>query len=312
MDQQTNTTNEANSNQTIIQKLQQKNIKLQETLKKERDMMDILGHELRTPLTIAKNATKTLKKHFVNGTLSKEILEKYLDMSEENLIRESQLLETLLSTTKIDKAGLGLQFEKVDIIDVINDAIEGVKDKVAKKGLQIKFNKPMDVIYVLADRSRMQEIADNLFDNAVKYTERGFISIIVTKIPGKVQMEIQDTGIGMTQEEIEKLGQKFYRTNTYLESSKDAGIDIVRPGGTGLGLYVTYSLVKEMGGTINVNSTPGKGSSFIVTVPEYNEKNHSIQEEQQPDRLTVFEKFEKLKKERERIVESPQKENPVN
>ena len=75
-----------------------------------------------------------------------------------------------------------------------------------------------------------------------------------------------DTGIGISQRDLDRLGEKFYRVNNYTD---DKGTDIVRPGGTGLGLYVTFNLVKNMGGSVKVTSELGKGSEFIFSLPRY-------------------------------------------
>lgn len=78
-----------------------------------------------------------------------------------------------------------------------------------------------------------------------------------------------DTGKGILRDDIPKLGQKFYRLNNYIESSKGDKVDVIRPGGTGLGLYVAFNLVKKMGGNISVQSELGKGSAFSFSLPRF-------------------------------------------
>jgi len=269
---------------------------LEETYQKDKDMLDILGHELRTPLTIAKNASTILKKKHEQGKLEKQDLDKYLPMAEENLEREAKLLETLLSTTKIDNQALDLIVERVDLIDVVNDSLDAFGKKAAEKGLQVKFERPRRA-YVQADRNRMQEVADNLLDNAIKYTHKGSVDILIDQKDRFIELAVKDTGVGISAEDIKNLGQKFYRSNNYLESSKNAGMDIIRPGGTGLGLYVTFNLVKQMGGKIEVESEVEKGSTFKVIMPAYFD-DRGPESPRKGRRMTVFEKFEKKKRKR--------------
>lgn len=290
-----------NFNQTLQAKinkatseLQVKNKQLEDTLRKERDMMDILGHELRTPLTIGKNAMRMLKQTYEEqGKIDKETMEKYLEMADENLSREAKLLETLLSTTKIDNKAVSLHFEKVDLIDAVNDSLDALKEKADLKNLKVVFEPPKEA-FVYADRNRTQEVVDNLVDNAIKYTQQGSVTIEI--IPGHVQtsLKITDTGVGMSKTDIAKLGQKFYRINTYLDSSKESDYKVVRPGGTGLGLYVTFNLVELMNGTINVDSEVGKGSVFAVNLPTY--KGQKETDNGASDKKTVYERFEEKKK----------------
>ncbi len=272
--------------------LKQKNIILQETLRRERELLDILGHELRTPLTIGKNAVMFLEEQLQNHNLDNEKLKKYLAIANENLKREATLVETLLSTTKIDNKSLDLLFEKIDIIDVVNDSFELMRKKAKKKKLKLEFEYK-DKVFAYADRNRTQEIIDNLIDNAIKYTIKGWVKVTAYTKGKNIYVEVKDTGVGISKEDLKKLGQKFFRTNTYVKSSQHKkDYQIVRPGGTGLGLYVTFNLAKAMDGEVTVQSELEKGSTFTLRLPKY-----SNQKSKKTGRTeTIFEKFERLKK----------------
>lgn len=264
-----------------------------ETVRKERDMLDILGHELRTPLTIGRNAVLSLKQFKISGQLSDELLHTYLKIAEDNLAREVRLLETMLSTTKIDNDSLKLVNTKVNLTEVINDSIEAFKPKSTDKGLDIELQLENN-LFVYGDRVRVQEIVDNLIDNAIKYTDNGKIIIRTYKNKENIFCSVEDTGSGISEKDIPHLGKKFYRVKTYLQSSLESGTKIVRPGGTGLGLYVTYGLVKSMKGKIKVESLVNQGSKFIFYLPEYN--GQPI-EEGVSKKETIFERYERIKKE---------------
>ena len=277
---------------------------------KERDMMDILGHELRTPLTIGKNAMKYIKQDFErDGAVEPDIMKKYIDMAEENLDREAKLLETLLSTTKVDNDKIEIHLEKVDIVDVVNDSLDAFRRKAEEKGVAVQFNPPAEAL-IYADRNRVQEVVDNIIDNAVKYTNKGNIVIEIIPNDSEVIFKVADSGVGIPDSDIPKLGQKFYRVNTYVDSSQESNYKVVRPGGTGLGLYVTFNLVKLMGGKIQVESKVGEGSVFTVTFQAFSNQSEKdisgVMEGQaetgqnnQPKTKTTQERFEEMKRARE-------------
>jgi signal transduction histidine kinase len=125
-----------------------------------------------------------------------------------------------------------------------------------------------DTPNIFADKVRTIEIIDNLVGNAVKYTKQGSVTIQTEYDDENVKVSVIDTGDGISQEEIVKLGQKFHRVDNYTGNGGD--VEIVRPGGTGLGLFVVFGLVKLMHGKIWVESEVGKGSKFIFTLPRYN------------------------------------------
>lgn len=245
-----------------------KNLKeTQEIRQRERDMFDILGHELRTPLGIARNSVYLLNKANEEKDINPELLNKYLPIANEHLDREIRLVESILTGTKIENDRLNLILEKVDVTDVINDSLIAYRKRAKIKNLSINFNENKEA-YVFADRTRIQEIVDNLIDNAIKYTEVGTVDIKIVQLVNAIRLEISDSGIGISKEDIAKLGNKFYRVNNYLDHNKD-DMKLIRPGGTGLGMFVVFNLVKAMNGHIDITSTPGKGSTFAVTFPIY-------------------------------------------
>ncbi|MEO6729407.1 MAG: GAF domain-containing sensor histidine kinase [Candidatus Dojkabacteria bacterium] len=252
----------------------------------EQDMIDIMGHELRTPISIVRNALGMLELELKNtGEIRKDNLAKFLDISMESARREVKLVETLLSSAKADSRGFQLIFEKVDFLDVVNDSLQFFTREAEKKGLQIKYTKPIEEIFVYTDRTRIQEVMDNLLSNAVKYTEKGFIKINVRKEADYAWIEVSDTGIGMNDKDLKSIGQKFYRVDQYMDNGPvGAPVDkpnIIRPGGTGLGLYVTFSLVKVMDGKMDVKSQIGVGTTFAFSMPLY-KGQESKQEQRKP------------------------------
>ena len=128
-----------------------------------------------------------------------------------------------------------------------------------------------------------------MINNAVKYTEKGGVTIDATIEKEYIKISIQDTGKGIPKSDIPKLGTKFFRTKTYIESENGDNFNIVRPGGTGLGLYVTFELAKKMKGRIEVKTQEGKGSTFTVYLPKYDIKK--INPSKNTDTKDMFKKL---------------------
>lgn len=266
------------------QELEERYIELSRIRARERDMMDIMGHELRTPLSILKislgaldmQADKHPEKFKVETYLG------YRDRLRDAIDREVKLLETMLTSTKIDSARIELAKEKVSLKGIIDDAILSQKEKADDKKLVLNVERVDPGIEVYADKVRLGEVVDNLVSNAVKYTEEGSVSIKVNNSdPKMVSVSVADTGPGIPKEALPRLGEKFFRVGQYLDKQAGNGSlrspEIVRPGGTGLGLYVTFGLVKLMGGKLTVNSEVGKGSVFTFTIPRYNGQKIDIE-----------------------------------
>lgn len=261
--------------QTIQKELQSALQQLQEARRAEKDMMDVMGHELRTPISIVRNSLAVLNKQLErNANLSKEEIDKYVDMALESTRREINLIETLLSATKIDASRMQIYQTKVDLLDVVNDGIEGQRDAVAKKNIHTRYSAINEQILIYADRTRMQEVVDNLYSNAIKYTLKGNVEIRVWKDDKAGYVSVLDTGMGISPEDLQNLGKKFFRARQYIPNPENKPGEkpkesVVRPGGTGLGLYVIFDLVRIMEGTLYINSEVGKGSNFTVSMPLY-------------------------------------------
>ena len=231
--------------------------RVQELRARERDMLDIMGHELRTPLSIIKMTVDILD-HKAKNTPEEFDAKGYLQYAERvkgALEREIRLLEKMLSSAKIDAKRMHVEMQRVDIVTVINDSILAMRRKADEKGLQLRaYLGAFTEAWVLADKVRINEVVDNLINNAVKYTESGFVSVFLEKREGKRRskyvIRVVDSGIGIPKGGLSRLGKKFYRVKQHIDDVRS----IVRPGGSGLGLYVTFNLIKLMGGAYKVIS----------------------------------------------------------
>lgn len=256
-------------NEATIQ-LQQKIQELEEARRKESDMLDIMVHELRTPATAVKLNTEllTLYEQFITDPDKKLSYKQKIDRILENIDIEIKLINTLLSSAKLEGNKIELNREPLDIQNSIEMSIHAHNKKATEKGLSIVWTRDSKLPLIYTDKVRVQEITDNLIGNAVKYTKEGSITIKtkVLKDRSLLQVSIIDTGPGIEPEELSKLGQKFHRVDNYI-TSNCVDKKIVRPGGTGLGLYVVFGLVKAHGGKVFVESEVGKCSTFRFAIP---------------------------------------------
>lgn len=247
--------------------LSQKYDELEETYRKEKDMLDILGHELRTPLSTSRNGFYQLMKHVEKGETSGPKIDKYREIIDENLHREIRLLETMLSTTKIDNDRINLVMIEVDVNRLVDQIVNAYQVSAKEKGLKLKKKLSKESLLVKADQDRLYEVIDNFVSNAIKYTPQGQVEVSTYIEKSKAVVRVDDTGEGIPEEHIPHLGKKFYRVNQHIEGKEESLEAITRPGGTGLGLYVSFGLVKLMKGKVKVESKVGKGSSFVVKIP---------------------------------------------
>ncbi|MCD4756212.1 HAMP domain-containing histidine kinase [bacterium] len=250
-------------------KLKQQVEELEKARRKERDMIDIMGHELRTPISIIKLNTDLLHNFSTNVTREKKDFTKYVARIKNAVEVEIKLINTLLSSAKLEGDKIELNYEKIDLTKQIKTTLYAHNTQVKQKGLKLITDLSPNATYVYADHARIAEIINNLIDNAVKYTDKGDITIKTEDGKNFIKISIIDTGRGMSKEDLSALGTKFFRIGHYIESEDSDDFNIVRPGGTGLGLYVSFSLIKRMGGEVKVESKLGEGSNFSFTLPKY-------------------------------------------
>src|SRR5260221_1262318 len=187
--------------------------------------------------------------------------------------REKKILETVLSSTRIENDRLQTVFTKVDCIDVVKDTLAANSEDAKHKNLDLKTEISKESLFAWAGRDQAKEILDNLVSNAVKYKQKGSIVIKLEDANDFVEFSVTDTGEGIPADEIPNLGKKFHRINMYVPST-DKEHQTIRPGGTGIGLYVVFGLVKIMNGRIEVKSKIGEGSTFIVYLPKYTNQDN--------------------------------------
>jgi signal transduction histidine kinase len=222
------------------------------------EFVHIAVHELRTPLAAALGyMSMVLDEHL--GEVDKKA-RNYLGKSYLSMQRLSQLTNDVLAVSRLEAGKIVLQPRPTDLNLLIVVALDQLMPLAREKHLDLRYAPPtVPVAGAMVDPGRTTEVLINLLGNAIKYTPAGSVSVTLTA-PGdhQVHIAIQDTGLGMDMDAQTHLFEKFYRVS----SDETRAIT-----GTGLGLYITKSLVEQMGGTISVSSFKGVGSTFTVAFP---------------------------------------------
>jgi two-component system phosphate regulon sensor histidine kinase PhoR len=215
-----------------------------------------ISHELRTPMAGIYGAAQTLLREDVE--FSRGDQRTLLQIITTQAIRLAQITEEVLLAGRLDSGELPVHKERVDAAAVAAEAVEAMLSQVRPE-TTLELEVAPGVHAAVGDRNRLQQVLLNLLDNAVKYSpEGGRVVLRVGDDGSSVQLAVSDEGLGIPVADQERVFAKFYRLDTVVTR---AG------GGTGLGLYITRELVRRMGGTIDVQSEPGAGSTFTVRLP---------------------------------------------
>ena len=235
---------------------------MEELDKQKSEFISIASHQLRTPLTAIRGyISLALEGAYgkVQGTPIEDIMNKMYTID----LRLSQLVEDLLNVSKIEAGKVQYKWENVTLEPVVSELYDMFTVLAEKKGLKLHFNKPESVLPTMKiDVNKIKEILSNLIDNAIKYTEHGSVTIHIEQDATVARIVIEDTGIGISKEDVDRLFGKFIRTETTQKMDS---------GGSGLGLFVGKTFVEGHGGRVYATSEGvGKGSSFIVELPLVN------------------------------------------
>ena len=252
----------------LIGELTQKSVELEkanEELKRldklKSTFISSVSHELRTPLTVIKEFISLMLEGHV-GPITEDQKE-YLTIAQKNILRLTNLIETLLDFSRIESGkGLKLRFEPIRLTRVIEDAWMTLFQRLEEKGITFENRLDPDTPSVLVDRNRLVEVFINLIGNGIKFTPPGGRITIdsrgLTENRDYLKVVVSDTGVGISPDDLPKIFDRFYQGQRTQE-----GILV----GTGLGLAITKEIIEGHQGTIVAESKLASGSSFIFTLP---------------------------------------------
>jgi signal transduction histidine kinase len=238
------------------QELQLANQKLQELDRLKSAFVSIVSHELRTPMTSIKGYVENMLIG-LTGTLTDK-QSHYLQRVKRNVERLTRLINDLLDLSRIEAGRIELHPAWLSVPELVGDVVESLHSMAREKPVTVVTQSAPALPLIRADRDKLHQILTNLIQNAIKFTPpNGEVRVEMQRTDGHVLISVADTGCGIPPDEIDKVFEKFYRG----ESAP------VEARGAGLGLAITKSLVELHGGRIWVESTPGHGSRFSLTLP---------------------------------------------
>ncbi len=225
----------------------------------ERYRKEFLGnvsHELKTPIFNIQGYINTL----LDGAIDDpEVTIRFLKKAAKSTDRIASLVEDLESISQLESGFLTMELEEFDINELIHDVFESLSMRAAEKNVRIDFKEGCDVPFMVeADKDRIRQVIINLLVNSIKYgKENGYTLVGLYDMDENVLIEITDNGIGIEEEHLPRLFERFYRVDK--SRSRDAG-------GTGLGLAIVKHILEAHNQTINVRSTKGIGTTFGFTL----------------------------------------------
>jgi two-component system phosphate regulon sensor histidine kinase PhoR len=214
-----------------------------------------VSHELRTPVTAIRSAAETIR-----GAAARdpEAAVRFLDIIERNAERLHHLVEDLLELSRIESREFRLAFEGIDLGVFAPYVVSLFRERAEKKRVRLHCSVPDSLPNVEVDKRALEQVISNLIDNAVKYCPAGAeVSIVAEADPSGVRIFVRDTGPGIEERHLPRIFERFYR----VDSGRSREV-----GGTGLGLSIVKHLVEALGGTVRVESTLGKGTTFTFTL----------------------------------------------
>jgi two-component system phosphate regulon sensor histidine kinase PhoR len=220
------------------------------------DFVANVSHEFRTPLTAIQGFAETLLAGALEDPANRR---RFVEIIREHASRLARLTEDLLKLSRIEAGQLKLEFRPVSVTQLIESCVETAQLKAVPRKLALHVHLPEGLPPARGDANSLQEVLQNLLDNALQYTPAGGkIEVSVLSSDGRVVVTVADTGIGIPQVEQERIFERFYRVDA--ARSREAG-------GTGLGLSIARHIVEAHGGRLWVESAVGEGSRFHFSIP---------------------------------------------
>ncbi|MCI8388020.1 MAG: cell wall metabolism sensor histidine kinase WalK [Clostridiales bacterium] len=230
--------------------------------KSRREFVANVSHEMRTPLTSIKGACETI---LSDKNMQQDMQEFFLNMAVDECDRMTRIVSDLLVLSRLDNKRTKWNIQSFDIDKVLNHICEVMKVDAAAHQHSLSYTAANELPFITADKERIEQVLINVISNSIKYTPEGGKIELLAGVYGKndvnpdgVEIFVKDNGIGIPEEDLPHLFERFYR----VEKSRTS-----ETGGTGLGLAIAKEIVDSHGGSIEVESSLGEGTTVIVRLP---------------------------------------------
>ena len=229
--------------------------KLAEVSRAKMEFISVITHQLRSPITNIKYSLEML----TSEKLSEKDKEEYFRILKENTERTGDLINNILTVSRISLGTFKLRKEKISIIDLVEETILEFKPLLGASNTTLEFEKQKELPKIFSDPFWLKEVFRNLLDNSIRYQKnKGFIKLTLRKQGKNIYFQISDSGVGIPERDQKYIFQKFFRARNAFR---------YQTIGTGLGLYIVKEIIKKMKGKIDFKSKENKGTTFWFTLP---------------------------------------------
>ena len=239
-----------------------RDITREKSLEEERDeFISVVSHELRTPIAIAEGNVSNAQL-IASKQVKNQMIDNSLKVAHEQIVFLAGMINDLSTLSRAERGVLKVECEPINTHDLVLDLQKTYLSAAESKGLKLKTKLDPKLEILNSSKLYVREILQNFITNAIKYTEKG--SVTIAALPyesGGVVFEVSDTGIGISKTDQERVFDKFFRSEDFRTRSTN---------GTGLGLYVTMKLTRLINAKVSLESELNHGSCFIITIPNFN------------------------------------------
>ncbi|HEX9693149.1 MAG TPA: ATP-binding protein [Gemmatimonadales bacterium] len=221
-----------------------------------RDFVANVSHEIKTPITAIRGLIETV---VGDVEMPEDTRRRFLGRIQNQALRLSLLVSDLLTLARLESVGGRPEFEPLDLRATVGQSVEPYRLDAAERGVTLSVEVPADPVPVDGDPEALGLVVNNLIDNALKYTAAGgSVSVVLRLVEGSAEIAVRDTGVGIAREHHDRVFERFYRVDK--ARSRELG-------GTGLGLSIVKHVCRTHGGSVYLDSAPGSGSVFTVSLP---------------------------------------------
>jgi two-component system, OmpR family, phosphate regulon sensor histidine kinase PhoR len=236
-----------------------RDITREKSLEEERDeFISVVSHELRTPIAIAEGNISNAEFIFGKLTTPNKDIQAALKQAHEQVNFLSSMINDLATLSRAERGKLTVDIETINAHDLCQELAANYKPQANQKGLEFKLELDPQLEVLQSSKLYVREILQNFITNAIKYTEHGSVTLLAKPRDNGIEFAVNDTGIGISKQDQEKVFDKFFRSEDYRTRQTN---------GTGLGLYVTMKLTRLIHAEIDMQSELNQGSTFTIYIP---------------------------------------------